>query len=232
MVRVEYAHWGQSPEDLRRLAMSAPHARTRERALALYEIAQGSCATRVAGRTGRLPRPSWVGGTPITHRVLTRSGFAAPAADPPLRSDCGGASRRRLRRPAYGRHPTPRGGRPGTTVDPQAADAVCARTLRPPLLPRDNPHSPAPPQAVVEESQEAAGTGRSGAAAGLCRATPGRAGRRPTRSASAGLRRRGAHPPGRGSRLRLGRTRAALLGCLPLAGSLRARLVLWALPVQ
>src|SRR4051812_19531524 len=100
MLRVEYARWGQSPEDLRRLAMSAPHARTRERALALYDIAQGSCATRVAARTGRHPQT--------------------------VRSDCGGASRRRLRRPAYGRHPTPRGGRPGTTVDPQAADAVCA----------------------------------------------------------------------------------------------------------
>ena len=92
MVRVEYAHWGPSPEDLRRLAMSAPHARTRERALALYDIAQGSCATRVAGRTDAIPRPSWVGCTPITHGVLTLSGFAAPAADPPLREDCGGAS--------------------------------------------------------------------------------------------------------------------------------------------
>ena len=62
MLRVEYAHWGQSPEDLRRLAMSAPHARTRERALALYEITQGSCATRVAGRTGRHPQTvmGWV----------------------------------------------------------------------------------------------------------------------------------------------------------------------------
>src|SRR4051812_17796765 len=104
------------------------------------------------GARDAIPRPSWVGGTPITHRVLTRSGFAAPAADPPLRSDCGGASRRRLRRPAYGRHPTPRGGQPGTTVDPEAAGAVCARALRPPLLPRDDPHSPAPPHAVVEAS--------------------------------------------------------------------------------
>src|SRR4051794_36327765 len=52
---------------------------------------------------GAIPRPSWVGGTPITPRVLTRSVFAAPAADPPLRSDRGGASRRRLRRPAYDR---------------------------------------------------------------------------------------------------------------------------------
>src|SRR3954466_5906858 len=186
------------------------------------------------GARDAIPRPSWVGSTPITPRVLTRSGFAAPAAAPPLRSDCGGASRRRLRRPAYGRHPTPRRSRPSAALDPEAADAVCARALRLPLLPRDDPHSPAPPQAVVEESQEATGTGRSGAAAGLCRATPGLAGRRPTRSASLGLPGRGAHPPGRGSRLWLGRTRAALLGCLPLAGSLRARLLLWALalPVQ
>src|SRR4051794_4121554 len=30
---------------------------------------------------GAIPRPSWVGCTPITHRVLARSGFAARAAD-------------------------------------------------------------------------------------------------------------------------------------------------------
>src|SRR3954463_10499181 len=61
-MRIGGSHRGQSPEDLRRLAMSAPHARTRERALALYEIAQGSCATRVAGRTGRHPQTvmGWV----------------------------------------------------------------------------------------------------------------------------------------------------------------------------
>jgi transposase len=43
---------------LRHLALSAPHARTRERALALralalFDITQHSCATQVAGRTGR-----------------------------------------------------------------------------------------------------------------------------------------------------------------------------------
>src|SRR3954452_25588339 len=61
-MRIGGSHRGQSPEDLRRLAMSAPHARTRERALALYEIAQGSCATRVAGRTGGHPQTvmGWV----------------------------------------------------------------------------------------------------------------------------------------------------------------------------
>ena len=38
VLRVDYARWGQSPQDLRSLALSAPHARTRERALALFEI--------------------------------------------------------------------------------------------------------------------------------------------------------------------------------------------------
>ena len=62
MLRVDYARWGQTPEDLRHLALSAPHARTRERALALYEITHGSCATRVAARTGRHPQTvmGWV----------------------------------------------------------------------------------------------------------------------------------------------------------------------------
>ena len=53
MLRVDYARWGQTPEDLRQLALSAPHARTRERALALFDITQHRCATQVAGRTGR-----------------------------------------------------------------------------------------------------------------------------------------------------------------------------------
>src|SRR3982751_6137038 len=34
------------------------------------------------GARDAIPRPSGVGSTPITPRVLTRSGFAAPAADP------------------------------------------------------------------------------------------------------------------------------------------------------
>ena len=62
VLRVESARWGPSSEDLRHLAMSAPHARTRERALAIDEITQGSCATRVAARTGRHPQTvmGWV----------------------------------------------------------------------------------------------------------------------------------------------------------------------------
>jgi hypothetical protein len=53
VLRVDCARWGQTPEDLRHLAVSAPHARTRERALALFDITQHRCATQVAGRTGR-----------------------------------------------------------------------------------------------------------------------------------------------------------------------------------
>ena len=56
MLRVDHARWGQTPEDLRRLATNAPHQRTRERFLALYEVAQESCATRVAARTCRHPQ--------------------------------------------------------------------------------------------------------------------------------------------------------------------------------
>src|SRR6185503_15532603 len=53
VLRVDYARWGQTPEDLRHLALNAPHARTRERALALFDITQHRCATQVAVRTGR-----------------------------------------------------------------------------------------------------------------------------------------------------------------------------------
>lgn len=41
MLRVDYEKWGQSISDLRDLAMNAGHARTRERFMALYEIADG-----------------------------------------------------------------------------------------------------------------------------------------------------------------------------------------------
>jgi hypothetical protein len=56
MLHVDYDRWGQAPEDLRELATSAAHQRTRERFLALYEITQASCATQVAMRTRRHPQ--------------------------------------------------------------------------------------------------------------------------------------------------------------------------------
>jgi hypothetical protein len=62
MLHVDYTRWGQTPEDLRRSATSAAHQRIRERFLALYEITQESCATRVAARTRRHPQTAmeWV----------------------------------------------------------------------------------------------------------------------------------------------------------------------------
>jgi len=56
VLRVDHARWGQTPENLRELATSAAHRRTRERFLALYEITQARCATRVAERSGRHPQ--------------------------------------------------------------------------------------------------------------------------------------------------------------------------------
>jgi hypothetical protein len=53
MLRVDVERWDQTIEDLRAVACQAAHPRTRERFLALYEIAKGSNATRVAADTGR-----------------------------------------------------------------------------------------------------------------------------------------------------------------------------------
>src|SRR5690349_9314426 len=166
-------------------------------------------------------------------RALTRSRSAARAgAVPFLPTARSGARRGGLRRPAHGRDAAPRRGRPGAALDVAPPGRLGARALRAEVLPRDDPGCSAPPHAVVEESQEAARPGRPGAAAGLCRTAPGCSGRRATRSASRGLSRRGAHPPGRRSRLRLGRARAAVMDRLTLARAVGARLLLWALSLQ
>ena len=56
MLRVDHRRWNQTRADQRRLALTAPHGRTRERFLALHDMAQGACATQVAERTGRHPQ--------------------------------------------------------------------------------------------------------------------------------------------------------------------------------
>src|SRR3712207_3673541 len=107
MLSVDHARWGQTPEDLCRLAMSAPHRRTRERFLALYDITQASRgATQEAMRTGRHPQTimGWLhadnadgpdtlayrrtGGrppfVPASRPVSVRS-FVTPSAPPPPR---------------------------------------------------------------------------------------------------------------------------------------------------
>ncbi|WP_435006487.1 hypothetical protein P12x_004041 [Tundrisphaera lichenicola] len=54
MIRIEMQKWGQSLDDLRRLALQAEHPRTRERFLALSLIADGTHnATTWADQFGR-----------------------------------------------------------------------------------------------------------------------------------------------------------------------------------
>lgn len=61
-LKVEYEEKGDSLETLRQEATSAPHGRTRERFLALYEISQGRSATEIGKATGRHPQTvmDWV----------------------------------------------------------------------------------------------------------------------------------------------------------------------------
>src|SRR3954469_9567035 len=189
------------------------------------------------GARDAIPRPSWVGSTPITHRVLMRSGSAAPAAAPlcaqmaaALRDAVCAAQRTAATPPREGADPAPRWTlkRLVLSVRERFGRRCCRDTIRTALhrLTLSWKH------AVVEESQEAARPGQPRAAAGLCRASPGRARRRSTRSASLGLCGRGAPPSGRGPRLWLGRARRALLGRLKLAGPVGAGLVLRAVSLQ
>ena len=107
MLRVDLARWGQTPADLRRLAMSAPHPRTRERFLALYEIIRRAAPRALPGahrhpqtvmewlhlyntggpealtyqRTGgRPPLPGVEAGLGETVRAAQRSAAAPPVA--------------------------------------------------------------------------------------------------------------------------------------------------------
>ena len=62
MLKVCYENWGQTPEFLRDIALNHEHPRTRERFLALYEIAIGKNATQISRETGRNHQTvmSWV----------------------------------------------------------------------------------------------------------------------------------------------------------------------------
>jgi len=47
MLKVNYARWNQTRQDLRQQALEAEHPRTRERYLALYEITSGKSENQV-----------------------------------------------------------------------------------------------------------------------------------------------------------------------------------------
>ena len=106
-LKVACARWKQTPDDLRELALRAPHARTRERFLALYDITQGTNATQVAAATGRHFQSvmAWV------HLYNARGpdalAYRRTGGDPPFAP----ASRRRSARPSprsTTRRPRPR----------------------------------------------------------------------------------------------------------------------------
>ena len=63
MIRPDFAKWGQSPADIRRLSLEAEHVRSRERYQALYLIGSGQTnATQWAKEIGRNQRTvlGWV----------------------------------------------------------------------------------------------------------------------------------------------------------------------------
>ena len=98
MLRVDYSRWDQSPEDLRRLALEAPHARTRERFLALYEITQNRCAAEVAAETARHHQTviQWV--HDYNARGPDALAFIHTGGHPPFARTSKGASARRSAR--------------------------------------------------------------------------------------------------------------------------------------
>src|SRR3954452_2913358 len=87
ILSVDYDRWGQTPEDLRQLATSAAHQRTRERFLALYEVTQASCATQVAARTRRHPADRDGVAAPLQHARPRGAGLPAHRRPPPLCSE-------------------------------------------------------------------------------------------------------------------------------------------------
>src|SRR3954454_2607244 len=162
VLRVDHQRWGQTVADLRHLALSAAHPRSRERFLALHEIAAGGCATAVAERTGRRAQTvmEWLhayhehGPEALTYQ---RTG-----GRPPLSRDCRRARRAGPCRPMPGGQSTgPRSGGKAT-LDAAAFGWLRAGAVWPPPLPRDHPPRTAPAQAVMEEGAQAARSRRAG----------------------------------------------------------------------
>ena len=106
MIRPDTAKWNQTLDDLRRLATESVHPRTRERFLALFQIAGGQTnATRWAGRIDRCDEcvMGWIhtdterGPEAMTYR---RTGGSAPFLHRPRRGRSPRRSPRNPRRTA------------------------------------------------------------------------------------------------------------------------------------
>jgi transposase len=194
--------------------------------LALYEITQANCATRVAPRTHRHPQTvmEWVhiynerGPAALAYR---RTGGRPPFCpriaaelDAVLRAGQGTAAIP----PVAGADPPPRWTlrRLVGWVRERFGILIVARRSG----------GPASLGSVLEEGQEAARSGRSRKAASLRRTGARPAGRRSTRPLPAGLLGRGAYPSGSRSWLWLVAAWPALLGHLPLTGPVGQALLL------
>jgi transposase len=92
MIRPDTAKWQQTPDDLLRLATDSAHPRTRERFLALFQIAtQQTNATQWAERIGRCDEcvMSWVhayNARGPEAMIYRRTGGAAPLLRRPRHS--------------------------------------------------------------------------------------------------------------------------------------------------
>ncbi|MEZ6141438.1 MAG: helix-turn-helix domain-containing protein [Zavarzinella sp.] len=90
MIRPNITKWNQTTDDLRRLALESEHPRTRERFMALYQIALGHTnATAYAAEIGRCDDMllNWVhkynnhGPDALIYRVLAAVSPFCPVAD-------------------------------------------------------------------------------------------------------------------------------------------------------
>src|SRR4029078_1850444 len=124
------------------------------------------------------PTPCWAGCTPTMPRAL--SAHVPPHGRPPSlfcphrRAELGkvirAAQRTAATPPIVGADPG--WGRSSPALDVARLCPLGSRAFRAEVLSRDDPNSPARPQAVLEESQEAARPGRPGAAGIPCGADP------------------------------------------------------------
>ena len=93
--------------DRRRLALTAPHGRSRERFLAFHDIAQGTCVTHVAARSSRHPQTvmGWLhsysehGLAALRHRRTNGCPPFCPDIAAALDTEVTQPSKKQLRRP-------------------------------------------------------------------------------------------------------------------------------------
>jgi hypothetical protein len=69
MLKLDLSRWHHTVENLRELALTSDHPRTRERWMALYEIATGKMPPSSVKDRTQTHRPLWNGFIAITNKV-------------------------------------------------------------------------------------------------------------------------------------------------------------------